>query len=292
MVWLRLLPLRFPARKGRAMPNRSDTHLRFLLCCMLLLSALADGTSVARGAEGCLTAADEIATDRPDVTNSSLVVPRGSLQVENGVDWTVRHGSNAFNGTNTRLRLGIAHCTEFLIDIPNYFGSLNGSQPSGFSNLVVSFKRQLPVLFGFDLSATAGAGFPSGSSKISGHGHQPYIQFPWSHSVAEGWGVEGMFTLIWFPSESTRNPTFEPTLSVEREFGPSADMFVEYVGDYDHQRPAQLLDGGGAWRFTKAQQLDFHMGFGLNSSTVDHYFGIGYSFRLDGLFGVPVGNSP
>ncbi len=150
MVWLRLLPLRFPARKGRAMPNRSDTHLRFLLCCMLLLSALADGTSVARGAEGCLTAADEIATDRPDVTNSSLVVPRGSLQVENGVDWTVRHGSNAFNGTNTRLRLGIAHCTEFLIDIPNYFGSLNGSQPSGFSNLVVSFKRQLPVLFGFD----------------------------------------------------------------------------------------------------------------------------------------------
>jgi hypothetical protein len=101
-----------------------------------------------------------------------------------------------------------------------------------------------------------------------------------------------MFTLIWFPSESTRNPTFEPTLSVEREFGPSADMFVEYVGDYDHQRPAQLLDSCGAWRFTKTQQLDFHMGFGLNSSTVDHYFGIGYSFRLDGLFGGPVGNSP
>ena len=292
MLWLRLLPLRFPARKGRAMLNRSDTHLRFLLCCMLLLSALADCTSVARGAEGCPTAADEIATDRPDVTNSSLVVPRLSLQVENGVDWTVRHGSNALNGTNTRLRLGVAHCTEFLIDIPNYFGSLNGSQPSGFSNLVVSFKRQLPVPLGFDLSATAGVSFPSGSSKISGHGYQPYIQFPWSHSIGEGWGVEGMFTLIWFPSESTRNPTFEPTLSVEREFGPSADMFVEYVGDYDHQRPAQLLDGGGTWRFTRAQQLDFHMGFGLNSSTVDHYFGIGYSFRLDGLFGVPVGNSP
>jgi hypothetical protein len=34
------------------------------------------------------------------------------------------------------------------------------------------------------------------------------------------------------------------------------------------------------------------MGFGLNSSTVDHYFGIGYSFRLDEFFGGPVGNSP
>jgi hypothetical protein len=80
---------------------------------MLLLWALAGGTRAARGADGCSIAADEIATDRPDVTNSSLVVPRGSLQAENGVDWTVQHGSNALDGTNTRLRLGVAHCIEF-----------------------------------------------------------------------------------------------------------------------------------------------------------------------------------
>jgi hypothetical protein len=98
--------------------------------------------------------------------------------------------------------------------------------------------------------------------------------------------------VTWFPSEATRNPTFEPTLSLEREFGPSADVFAEHVGDYDHQRPTQLLDAGGSWRFTKTQQIDFHVGVGLNSSTVDHYFGIGYSFRLDGLFGGTVGNSP
>jgi hypothetical protein len=125
--------------------------------------------------------------------------------------------------------------------------------------------------FGFYLSATAGMALPSGSNKISGRGYQPYIQFPWLHSIAKGWGVEGMFTLIWFLSEPTRNPTFEPTFSLEKEFGPSADMFLEYVGDYDHERPAQLLDCGGAWRFTKTQQLDCHLGVGLNSSTVDHY---------------------
>jgi hypothetical protein len=68
-------------------------------------------------------------------------------------------------------------------------------------------------------------------------------------------------------------------------------MFVEYVGDYASQRPHQVLDTGGSWRFTQSQQLDFHAGFGLNSSSVDHYFGIGYSFRLDWLFGGSVGNS-
>jgi hypothetical protein len=79
-------------------------------------------------ADLCPKSAGEIATDRPDVTNSSVVAPYGSLQAENGIDSTVKHGSNLLNGTNTRVRLGIARCTEFLIDVPSYFLSLNSSQ--------------------------------------------------------------------------------------------------------------------------------------------------------------------
>jgi len=270
------------------MKNRSSRRL--LAYCALLMSALTSGVCAAH-AQDCPTSADEIATDRPDVTNSSLVVPTGSIQAENGVDWSVRHGANALNASDTRLRAGIAHCTEFVIDIPSYFGSLNGSQPSGFSNIVVSFKRQLPAPFGFDPSATAGIGFPSGSGDISGPGYQPYIQFPWSRAVTDDWAVTGMFTLTWYPSDLTRNPTFEPTFSLEREFGPATDLFIEYVGDYGHQRPSQLVDGGGSWRFTETQQLDFHVGVGLISSTVDHYFGLGYSIRLDHLWGSAIGHS-
>jgi hypothetical protein len=261
------------------------------LSCALLLAALLSPGKVG-ATDPCPIDADEIATDRPDVTNSSLVVPFGSFQAENGVDWTVPHGSNALDGTNTRLRLGIAHCTEFLIDVPNYFLSIDGPQPSGFSDVVVSFKRQLPVPFGFDFSATGDLGFPTGSSRISGHGYQPYIQFPWSHQVTKSWEADGMFTVFWFPSDSSRNPTFESTMALERAFGPSLNMFVEYVGDYDHERPGQVVDTGGDWRFTKTQQLDFHAGFGLNSNSVDHYLGIGYSLRLDRLFGGSVGSSP
>src|ERR1700722_9693846 len=47
----------------------------------------------------------------------------------------------------------------------------------------------------------------------------------------------------------TSNPTFEPTLSLERDLGPTRDLFVEYVGDYpNHVRPSQILDGGGPGR--------------------------------------------
>jgi hypothetical protein len=95
-----------------------------------------------------------------------------------------------------------------------------------------------------------------------------------------------MFTLSWFPSESSKNPTFGSALSIVRDLGESANMSIDYGGTYDHQRPTQVLDTTAQWRFTNTQQVDFQAGFGLNSSSPDHFVGIGYSFRLDGLFGV------
>jgi hypothetical protein len=242
--------------------------------------------SVAFAADGCPSSADEISTDRPDVTNSSRVVPYGSLQAENGVDWTSRERSNVISGSETRIRLGVARCTEVLADVPTYFYSLDGRASSGFSDLVVSIKRELPVPFGFHLSATGGLGFLTGATKISGRGYDPYVQLPSTHAISDDWSLHGMFTVTWFTSQHAINPTFEPTLSIERELGPTRDLFVEYVGEYpNHARPSQILDGGASWRVARLEQIDFHAGFGLNSSSVDHFFGIGYSFRLDGLFG-------
>ena len=261
------------------------TIRRSAFAAVLLVMALLTSVSVTLAADGCPTDADEISTDRPDVTNSSVVVPYGSLQFENGVDWTVRQGSDVVSGTETRVRLGVAQCTEVLADVPTYFYSLSGHASSGFSDFVVSVKRELPVPFGFHLSATGGLGFPTGANKISTHGYDPYVQVPWSRRITDDWSLHGMFTVTWFTSQHRINPTFEPTLSLERDLGPTRDLFFEYVGDFpNHARPSQILDGGGSWRVTRLEQFDFHVGFGLNSSSPDHYFGIGYSFRLDGLF--------
>src|ERR1700742_5277664 len=77
----------------------------------------------------------EIATDRPDVTNSSLVVPVGSLQGENGINTTGHAADKTFDGTNSRLRLGVAPCLEILVDLPNYVGGFQGTPDSGFTNV-------------------------------------------------------------------------------------------------------------------------------------------------------------
>ena len=75
---------------------------------VLLVTALISAASVVSAGGGCPTSASEISTDRPDVTNSSRVVPYGSLQVENGVDWTGRERSDVISGSATRLRFGVA----------------------------------------------------------------------------------------------------------------------------------------------------------------------------------------
>ena len=57
--------------------------------------------------ENCPTVSNEIATDRPDVTNSSLVVPVGSFQSENGINLSARDGGRTIDGTNSVGGLGL-----------------------------------------------------------------------------------------------------------------------------------------------------------------------------------------
>ena len=215
-----------------------------------------------------------------------MVVPYGSLQVENGVNWATRGGLQVLDASETRARLGVGHCSELLVDVPNYFITLNGVARSQLSNFTISVKRQLfPERRSFSLSASAGFGFPVGHSGVSSDFYSPYVQFPWSLAIGEEWSVNGMLTATWLVSHGEQTPIVEPTLVLEREFGSKGDLFVEYIGDFTtRDRASHIVDVGGAWHVTLRQQLDFHLGFGLTPSAPDRYFGVGYSFRIDGLF--------
>ena len=252
---------------------------------LVILALMGFGVSAA-AAEQCPTRKDEIATDRPDVTNSSLVVPMGSFQSENGINLSRRDGAAYFDGTNSRLRLGVAPCLEVLVDVPNYFAVVNGEGSSGATDVIPAIKWQIsPIPGKIDLSAVVGGGLPTGTPSIAGRGVEPYVQFPWSWKLTGGWSLNGMDTAFFFPSEPLNKLTIETTLSLEKEVGEHADVFIEYVGDYPEHGPSPIfLNSGGAYRLTQTEQLDFHVAVGLDKSAPDYIFGLGYSFRVDGLF--------
>jgi len=237
-------------------------------------------------AESCPQPSDEIATDRPDVTNSSLVVPVGSLQNENGVNISARGGGQTLDGTNSRSRLGIAPCLELFIDLPTYFANVHGPGVSGFSDVSPAIKWQIsPVPGTIDLSVVSGAALPTGAVAIAGRGTQPYLQLPWSWELHGGWGVSGMITEFFRPEDFTARSITETTFVLEKKLTERFSLFTEYVGDYPQGlSPSQLWNSGGLYHPTPKQQIDFHFAVGLNHNAPTYIVGVGYSFRVDGLF--------
>jgi hypothetical protein len=260
--------------------------MRFVGFAALIGLSLSILGASAASADQCPQKESPIRTDRPDVTNSSVVVPQGSFQSENGINFSQRDGNHEFDGTNSRLRWGIAPCLEVLVDLPTYFAAVRGQLNSGFTNVIPAIKWQIsPVPGKIDFSATFGAGLPTGNKAIAGPGVQPYVQFPWSWELGGGWGISGMFTNFIVPADPTNKLSTETTFVLEREFAERAFLFIEYVGYYHvHGGPSYLINSGGGYRITPTQQIDFHIGIGLNDNAPAYIFGIGYSFRLDGLF--------
>jgi hypothetical protein len=252
-----------------------------------LLAALALLGAVEARADACPTAKDELATDRPDVTNSSLVVPTGSFQSENGINLSGRGAWQTIDGTNTRWRLGVAPCLEFLVDLPTYSANVRQLGNSGFSDVSPAVKWQIsPVPGTIDLSIVSGVALPTGAAAIAGRGTQPYLQFPWSWELQDGWGVSGMFTEFFRPEELTTRHVTETTFVVEKKLTEKLTLFTEYVGDYpEGAGPSLQINSGGEYHLNRSQQVDFHIAFGLNHNAPNYIVGVGYSFRLDGLFG-------
>jgi hypothetical protein len=144
-----------------------------------LLTLLIYHSTISTKADDCPTTKDEICTDRPDVMNSSVVVPAGSLQIENGINSSGRDGSRFVDGTNTRLRAGIANRLEFLWTCQRTLKMSAVSKVLGFPMLRQAVKWQISTIPGkVDLSAVFGVALPTGSASITGRGAQLYLQFP------------------------------------------------------------------------------------------------------------------
>ena len=232
-------------------------------------------------------AAGPISTDRPAVTNSSVVVPAGSLQAENGFLETRSQGRSVLDGPETLVRLGVAKRTELRFTVPDYFHNLTdgGGSGTGFGDFAFGVKEQLgPTPGKFDVSVILFLSFPTGANTVSSGGYDPGLQVPWSRALSANWTAAGMFSVYWPTQGRTRNVTGESTFLLDRQLTKPWDAFVEYAGDFpEFGGPRNLLHFGTALKITKQQQIDFHVGVGLSSAAVDHLIGIGYSFRIQAI---------
>ena len=255
----------------------------------LLLLTLSGPPALHAHAQKCGSDAQStISTDRPQVTASSIVVPCGSLQFENGFAVTGNGGQQTTDFPETAVRFGIARKTELRFGVPNYFHNFDTG--SGFTNglgdLSLGFKQQLgPTPGKFDISLIPSVSFPTGADLISSHGYDPTVQLPWSRGLSKNWTVAGMFSVMWPTQDGQHdgrhNATGQASMYFDRQLTAPWDAWAEYSGAFPQRGgPQHLIDFGSSYKLSPHQQLDFHASFGLSAATPDYSIGLGYSFRL------------
>lgn len=137
------------------------------------------------------------------------------------------------------------------------------------------------------MAVIAALSLPTGADRISSHGFDPFIKFPWSKDLAKGWSIGGMQSFFWNTKAGRRNLVWELTVTAEKEISGSWGVFVEYAGDFAQQDSSkQITHFGTAYRITPKQQIDFHLGLGVSPAAPEHFLSVGYSIRLDSLIGV------
>jgi hypothetical protein len=253
-------------------------RLLLVLCCIVLF-----GSVPARG-QTTDDSGEAISSDRPSVTNSSVVVPKGGFQPENGMLFTDAQSQWTFDAPETLIRYGLFDKTELRLSPPDYFHDLPASPGtvSGFGDTVAGVKQQLgPLPGGFDLALIVFLSFPTGAKGNTSHGYDPGVQLPWSRKLSQNWTAAGQVAFYWPTYNGNRNFTGETTFLLDRQLTKPWDVFVEYAGDFPERNGTrQLLQFGSTYKITPHQQIDFHVAFGLSRAAADSFVGIGYSFLV------------
>ena len=220
---------------------------------------------------------EEIETDRLEV--SGLTVPKGSLQVENGMEWTRQAGDWTLDGFQTGLRLGVDDRTEIQAGVPDYYVALGShTTASGFGDFSLGMKQQLfPTDSTIQIAVNPGVSFPTGSASRSDHSTNPILQVPISVEPDDFWSF-GFVLASSYPTINGRR-VYEggSELFVDRMIGKRFDAFIEHVGEYPRRgSPIHSLEFGGAYRIASTQEVDAFMEFGLSSAAPGIFVGVGY----------------
>jgi hypothetical protein len=255
--------------------------------CASLLFLVTGSAALQAKAQACpVNAQSTIATDRPQITNSSVVVPCGSVQFENGFQETGNGDQRSFDFPEIWVRIGIANKTELRLAVPDYF--YNDDTASGLANrfgdLGVGFKHHLGTRRGFDVSLIPSVSLPTGANLISSHGYDAALQLPWSRSLSKNWTAAGQFSVMWLTEAGLHNLTGQSSVYFDRQLTSPWDSYVEYSGAFPQRGgPQHTIDFGTAYKPSPHQQLDFHCGFGLSAAAPDHTIGFGYSVRFQAI---------
>ncbi len=227
--------------------------------------------------------APDLVTDRPDQTESAVVIPRGLAQVETGYRFASDDGSGRHEAPGTLVRVGLGARTELRVGYDGVVWS-EGRHGGGDGELgakvnLVShaggWQTQVAVLGGISLpmgaaSYSSGAADPSFLLSIA-HTLSPRVSL--GYNVGEAWASS--------PDAPRRDASIPYSASLGLGLADRVGGFLELYGDAGGAAGSHVsIDAGLTHLLTGVVQLDVSGGRRLSGAAKDFFVGGGLSIRL------------
>jgi hypothetical protein len=257
------------------------------------LAAVASVMAVLLAAPAAAQTAPPLVTDRPDQTESPIVVPRGMVQFEAGGLYEV---ANAGAGRVTSVasllaRAGLFGRVELRLGFLGWqrATAAGADARAGFGDLSVGMKVALRDGNGFDPAAAvlASALVPVGDPDFRAAGVDPELRVALAHELGGafslGYNVGG--AIVTTESGGTEATHVEGlyTLALGRSFGSRLGAFVEAFGSIapsDAAPSSHGIDGGLTLGLRPNVQIDAAVGMGLDAASPDWFLGLGIAVRV------------
>jgi hypothetical protein len=238
-------------------------------------------------------ASKEIETDRPDMTESGVVVPLGVFQFEDGFVLEnqkttlndINNSTHNYTFSSLLTRIGILNNFELRIggDYLYQATMTNNIQSnnSGFTNLLVGAKYQLmkEEINGQDFGLIMQFYLPSGNKSFGSKNIEPEILIAAGKSLTDIISISVNIGSHWNSQEN--QPAYLYSSSIGFSINESLDSFIELYGEASKRiQLKNNFDFGFAFRPINYFQIDVSAGNESFSDFNNWFVGAGISFKI------------
>ncbi|RNI28971.1 transporter [Rufibacter latericius] len=257
----------------------------FTLLTLLLLPSLCFGQAVLDSTK----AHSPLQTDRPDQTEASSVVPRGTFQFENGFQKQVTNQkglrSEEYLYPSTLIRWGVLDRMELRLITELRQSRLNQERSrlraAGLNAIAVGTKIYVTEEKGLlpEISFIGHLTLPSGSSEFRPAFVAPEIRFSLSHTLTDKLSLGYNLGYEWDGDTPTGTGIY--TLALGTDFSDRWGSYIELFGEKpENLNWSHSADGGITFSPWYNIQFDFSAAIGISENAPDYYLGAGMSFRI------------
>lgn len=230
-------------------------------------------------------AQEKIDTDRPDQTESAVLVPKKYFQGEFGFNKENFEGEN-YNLVHPTFLLKYGLSKRFEL-------RLESALASEYIHLIPSTKKTTslePVEIGTKISLFEEKGLRPKTSLIAHLGLPfassspdkeqdlfPSYRFTFQNTISDVVGLGYNLGSEWdgYENKTVWLYTFSPNFTIGEKWYAYVEVFGFKEDKWEH-----AVDGGIAYYISKDTKLDLSGGFGLGNNPLKNYVALGFSFRI------------